>query len=102
MCCADLRPLAWSCSSPPPEAAFTLLLYWELLHWEDRPLREFLHYPSQSEWQRKENLSRKVLHYFNKGKASQDQASYAEATAGYIWLQAILYVCIYGESNRPI
>uniref|UniRef100_A0A674AYY7 Dedicator of cytokinesis 3 n=1 Tax=Salmo trutta TaxID=8032 RepID=A0A674AYY7_SALTR len=50
------------------EAAFTLLLYWELLHWEDRPLREFLHYPAQSEWQRKEGLSRKVLHYFNKGK----------------------------------
>uniref|UniRef100_A0AAZ3QZD8 Dedicator of cytokinesis 3 n=1 Tax=Oncorhynchus tshawytscha TaxID=74940 RepID=A0AAZ3QZD8_ONCTS len=50
------------------ESAFTLLLYWELLHWEDRPLREFLHYPTQSEWQRKEGLSRKVLHYFNKGK----------------------------------
>uniref|UniRef100_A0A3Q2XU00 Dedicator of cytokinesis 3 n=1 Tax=Hippocampus comes TaxID=109280 RepID=A0A3Q2XU00_HIPCM len=50
------------------EAAFTLLLYWELLHWEDRPLRDFLHYPCQSEWQRKENLSRKILHYFNKGK----------------------------------
>ncbi|KAM7404876.1 hypothetical protein PAMP_012187 [Pampus punctatissimus] len=39
------------------EAAFTLLLYWELLQWEDRPLRDFLHYPCQSEWQRKENLS---------------------------------------------
>ncbi|TNN34875.1 Dedicator of cytokinesis protein 3 [Liparis tanakae] len=51
------------------EAAFTLLLYWELLQWEDRPLRDFLHYPCQSEWQRKENLSRKILHYFNKGKA---------------------------------
>ncbi|KAG5279466.1 hypothetical protein AALO_G00078090 [Alosa alosa] len=50
------------------EAAFTLLLYWELLQWEERPLREFLHYPAQSEWQRKESLSRKVLHYFNKGK----------------------------------
>uniref|UniRef100_A0A8C7XIS9 Dedicator of cytokinesis 3 n=1 Tax=Oryzias sinensis TaxID=183150 RepID=A0A8C7XIS9_9TELE len=50
------------------EAAFTLLLYWELLQWEDRPLRDFLHYPCQSEWQRKENLSRKILHYFNKGK----------------------------------
>jgi dedicator of cytokinesis protein 3 len=47
-----------------------LLLYWELLQWEDRALRDFLHYPSQSEWQRKENLSRKILHYFNKGKAS--------------------------------
>ncbi|KAE8611914.1 hypothetical protein XENTR_v10012636 [Xenopus tropicalis] len=50
------------------EAAFTLLLYWELLQWEERPLREFLHYPAQSEWQRKEGLSRKIIHYFNKGK----------------------------------
>ncbi|XP_062826144.1 dedicator of cytokinesis protein 3 isoform X3 [Anolis carolinensis] len=51
------------------EAAFTLLLYCELLQWEDRPLREFLHYPSQTEWQRKENLCRKIIHYFNKGKS---------------------------------
>uniref|UniRef100_A0A4W3GY78 Dedicator of cytokinesis 3 n=1 Tax=Callorhinchus milii TaxID=7868 RepID=A0A4W3GY78_CALMI len=50
------------------EAAFTLLLYWELLQWEDRPLREFLHYPAQTEWHRKEGLCRKVIHYFNKGK----------------------------------
>uniref|UniRef100_A0A673YFT9 Dedicator of cytokinesis 3 n=1 Tax=Salmo trutta TaxID=8032 RepID=A0A673YFT9_SALTR len=50
------------------EAAFTLLLYWELLHWEERPLREFLHYPAQSEWHRKEGLCRKVINYFNKGK----------------------------------
>ncbi|ETE70379.1 Dedicator of cytokinesis protein 3, partial [Ophiophagus hannah] len=51
------------------QAAFTLLLYCELLQWEDRPLREFLHYPSQTEWQRKENLCRKIIHYFNKGKS---------------------------------
>ncbi|KAJ7316704.1 hypothetical protein JRQ81_002866 [Phrynocephalus forsythii] len=51
------------------EAAFTLLLYCELLQWEERPLREFLHYPSQTEWQRKENLCRKIIHYFNKGKS---------------------------------
>ncbi|XP_036388838.1 dedicator of cytokinesis protein 3-like isoform X2 [Megalops cyprinoides] len=50
------------------EAACTLLLYWELLQWEDTPLREFLQYPAQTEWQRKEGLSRKVIHYFNKGK----------------------------------
>ncbi|KAM9859694.1 dedicator of cytokinesis protein 3-like isoform 2-T2 [Aulostomus maculatus] len=50
------------------EAAFTLLLYWELLHWDERQLRDFLHYPSQSEWHRKEGLCRKVIHYFNKGK----------------------------------
>lgn len=55
---------------PPTEAAFTLLLYCELLQWEDRPLREFLHYPSQTEWQRKEGLCRKIIHYFNKGKVS--------------------------------
>lgn len=68
LCCysADRCSALWTA-----EAAFTLLLYWELLQWEDRPLRDFLHYPCQSEWQRKENLSRKILHYFNKGKASQ-------------------------------
>lgn len=54
--------------SVPTEAAFTLLLYCELLQWEERPLREFLHYPSQTEWQRKEGLCRKIIHYFNKGK----------------------------------
>lgn len=52
----------------PTEAAFTLLLYCELLQWEERPLREFLHYPSQTEWQRKEGLCRKIIHYFSKGK----------------------------------
>uniref|UniRef100_A0A452V9A9 Dedicator of cytokinesis 3 n=1 Tax=Ursus maritimus TaxID=29073 RepID=A0A452V9A9_URSMA len=51
------------------EAAFTLLLYCELLQWEERPLREFLHYPAQTEWQRKEGLCRKIIHYFNKGKS---------------------------------
>lgn len=50
------------------EAAFTLLLYCELLRWEERPLRELLHYPAQTEWQRKEGLCRKILHYFSKGK----------------------------------
>uniref|UniRef100_A0A669DFZ3 Dedicator of cytokinesis 3 n=1 Tax=Oreochromis niloticus TaxID=8128 RepID=A0A669DFZ3_ORENI len=50
------------------EAAFTLLLYWELLQWDERPLKEFLHYPAQTEWHRKEGLCRKVIHYFNKGK----------------------------------
>lgn len=64
-----LGPAPWTSPLPvPTEAAFTLLLYCELLQWEERPLREFLHYPSQPEWQRKEGLCRKVLHYFNKGK----------------------------------
>lgn len=64
-----LSPVPRSSVLPvPTEAAFTLLLYCELLQWEERPLREFLHYPSQTEWQRKEGLCRKVIHYFNKGK----------------------------------
>ncbi|XP_028302238.1 dedicator of cytokinesis protein 3-like isoform X4 [Gouania willdenowi] len=50
------------------EAAFTLLLYWELLRWVDHPLKDLLHYSAQTEWHRKEGLSRKVIHYFNKGK----------------------------------
>ncbi|XP_035392220.1 dedicator of cytokinesis protein 3-like isoform X4 [Electrophorus electricus] len=50
------------------EAAFTLLLYWELLQWTDQPLRDLMQYPAESQWQRKETLSRKILHYFNKGK----------------------------------
>lgn len=69
------RALPWhaaqsqtSTSPVPAEAAFTLLLYCELLRWEERPLREFLHYPPQTEWQRREGLCRKIIHYFNKGK----------------------------------
>ncbi|XP_077459447.1 dedicator of cytokinesis protein 3-like isoform X1 [Stigmatopora argus] len=50
------------------EAAFALLLYWELLRWDERALKGLLNYPAQSEWQRKEALCRKVLHYFDKGK----------------------------------
>ncbi|XP_077433712.1 dedicator of cytokinesis protein 3-like isoform X3 [Vanacampus margaritifer] len=50
------------------EMAFALLLYWELLQWVERPLKELLHYPAQSEWQRKEALGRKIVHFFNKGK----------------------------------
>ncbi|XP_057701081.1 dedicator of cytokinesis protein 3-like isoform X2 [Corythoichthys intestinalis] len=50
------------------EAAFALLLYWELLHWDERPIKDLLHYPAQSEWHRKEALCRKIIHYFNKGK----------------------------------
>uniref|UniRef100_A0A3B4GVY5 Dedicator of cytokinesis protein 3-like n=1 Tax=Pundamilia nyererei TaxID=303518 RepID=A0A3B4GVY5_9CICH len=57
------------------EAAFTLLLYWELLHWDERPLKEFLHYPAQTEWHRKEGLCRKVIHYFNKGKRNEAELS---------------------------
>lgn len=68
-CAVTRSPAPWTPTSPvPTEAAFTLLLYCELLQWEERPLREFLHYPSQPEWQRKEGLCRKVIHYFNKGK----------------------------------
>ncbi|XP_006859416.1 PREDICTED: dedicator of cytokinesis protein 4 [Chrysochloris asiatica] len=50
------------------EAAYTLLLYDELLEWSDRPLREFLTYPMQTEWQRKERLHLTVIQNFDRGK----------------------------------
>ncbi|XP_053487199.1 dedicator of cytokinesis protein 4 [Ictalurus furcatus] len=50
------------------EAAYTLLLYDELLEWTERPLREFLTYPMQSEWQRKECLHLTIIHNFDRGK----------------------------------
>uniref|UniRef100_A0A8B9IPF2 Dedicator of cytokinesis 4 n=1 Tax=Anser cygnoides TaxID=8845 RepID=A0A8B9IPF2_ANSCY len=50
------------------EAAYTLLLYDELLEWSDRPLREFLNYPMQTEWQRKEYLHLTIIQNFDRGK----------------------------------
>ena len=52
------------------EAAYTLLLYDELLEWSDRPLREFLTYPMQTEWQRKEHLHLAIIQNFDRGKVS--------------------------------
>uniref|UniRef100_A0A3P9JZL3 Dedicator of cytokinesis 4b n=1 Tax=Oryzias latipes TaxID=8090 RepID=A0A3P9JZL3_ORYLA len=49
-------------------ASYTLLLYDELLEWSDRPLREFLNYPMQSEWQRKEYLHITIIQNFDRGK----------------------------------
>lgn len=54
------------------EASYTLLLYDELLEWSDRPLREFLNYPMQSEWQRKEYLHLTIIQNFDRGKVSTD------------------------------
>ncbi|MGH0122521.1 UNVERIFIED_CONTAM: hypothetical protein FKN15_049335 [Acipenser sinensis] len=50
------------------KAAYTLLLYDELLEWSDRPLREFLNYPMQTEWQRKEYLHLTIIQNFDRGK----------------------------------
>ena len=52
------------------EASYTLLLYDELLEWSERPLREFLNYPMQSEWQRKECLHLTIVQNFDRGKVS--------------------------------
>ncbi|XP_048123595.1 dedicator of cytokinesis protein 4b isoform X1 [Alosa alosa] len=51
------------------EASYTLLLYDELLEWSERPLREFLNYPMQSEWQRKEYLHLTIIENFDRGKS---------------------------------
>ncbi|XP_048841108.1 dedicator of cytokinesis protein 4-like isoform X1 [Brienomyrus brachyistius] len=50
------------------EAAYTLLLYDELLEWSERPLREFLNYPMQTEWQRKEAMHLSIIQNFDRGK----------------------------------
>lgn len=52
------------------EASYTLLLYDELLEWSDRPLREFLNYPMQSEWHRKEYLHLTIVQNFDRGKVN--------------------------------
>ncbi|KPP59255.1 hypothetical protein Z043_122839, partial [Scleropages formosus] len=65
-CCVCRRP-----PPQPPEAAYTLLLYDELLEWSERPLREFLSYPMQSEWQRKEYLHLTIIQNFDRGKVSR-------------------------------
>uniref|UniRef100_UPI00358E5EA5 dedicator of cytokinesis protein 4 isoform X3 n=1 Tax=Myxine glutinosa TaxID=7769 RepID=UPI00358E5EA5 len=51
------------------EAAFALGLYAEQLSWDERPLQEILHYPSQMERQRRELLYLEIIHYFDLGKS---------------------------------
>lgn len=65
---SDSQPFADPCVA---EASYTLLLYDELLEWSDRPLREFLNYPMQSEWQRKEYLHLTIIQNFDRGKVSR-------------------------------
>uniref|UniRef100_A0A4X2KL79 Dedicator of cytokinesis protein 4 n=1 Tax=Vombatus ursinus TaxID=29139 RepID=A0A4X2KL79_VOMUR len=47
---------------------FTIWGLGELLEWSDRPLREFLTYPMQTEWQRKEYLHLTIIQNFDRGK----------------------------------
>lgn len=63
-----LSDILSSCISVCAEASYTLLLYDELLEWSERPLREFLSYPMQSEWQRKEYLHLTIIQNFDRGK----------------------------------
>lgn len=65
---SNTQPLLTPCAA---EASYTLLLYDELLEWSDRPLREFLNYPMQSEWQRKEYLHLTIIQNFERGKVSR-------------------------------
>ena len=53
------------------EAAFTLSLHAQLLSWEDNVLPKELDYPSQAEWQRKEQLYLEIIKYFTKGEVIQ-------------------------------
>ncbi|XP_046548720.1 dedicator of cytokinesis protein 3-like isoform X2 [Haliotis rubra] len=51
------------------EAGLTLQLYAQLLRWTTDQLSANLGYPSQKEWERKEELTLKVIECFDKGKA---------------------------------
>lgn len=50
------------------EAGFTMKLYADQLAWGMNPLPASPHFPAQPEWQRKEMIYRKIVHYFDKGK----------------------------------
>ncbi|XP_059476423.1 dedicator of cytokinesis protein 3 isoform X1 [Neocloeon triangulifer] len=50
------------------EAGFTMKLYADQLTWGMNPLPASPHFPAQPEWQRKEMIYRKIVHYFDKGK----------------------------------
>lgn len=52
------------------EAGLTLQLYAQLLRWTPDQLSANLGYPSQKEWERKEELTLKVIECFDKGKVS--------------------------------
>ncbi|XP_067684001.1 dedicator of cytokinesis protein 3-like isoform X3 [Haliotis asinina] len=51
------------------EAGLTLQLYAQLLRWTTDQLSASLGYPAQKEWERKEELTLKVIECFDKGKA---------------------------------
>eukprot|EP00095_Tigriopus_kingsejongensis_P008592 maker-scaffold1083_size63694-snap-gene-0.15 protein:Tk08592 transcript:maker-scaffold1083_size63694-snap-gene-0.15-mRNA-1 annotation:"dedicator of cytokinesis protein 3 isoform x2" len=50
------------------EAAFTLKLHADLLEWTNRSLHADLRYPSQKEWERKEQLYLNIIDLLEKGK----------------------------------
>jgi hypothetical protein len=52
------------------EAGFTMTLYADQLAWGMNTLPASPHFPAQPEWQRKEMIYRKIVHYFDKGKVS--------------------------------
>ncbi|KAK7862569.1 hypothetical protein R5R35_004185 [Gryllus longicercus] len=50
------------------EAGFTMKLYADQLSWTSRSLVSDPQYPGFPEWQRKEQLYRQIIHYFDRGK----------------------------------
>lgn len=52
------------------EAGFTLKLYADQLSWTDEPVLQGDPVPSLYQWQRKEQLYREIIQYFDKGKVS--------------------------------
>lgn len=82
------------------EASYTLLLYDELLEWSDRPLREFLNYPMQSEWQRKEYLHLTIVQNFDRGKVSLSTQSFFFFSSHSLFLYITLLTLKQKEETR--
>ena len=54
------------------EAGFTLLLHADTLQWDHHELHADFGFPAQYEWQRKEQLYKTIIDYFNTGKVSHE------------------------------
>ncbi|XP_023246842.1 dedicator of cytokinesis protein 3 [Copidosoma floridanum] len=64
------------------EAGFTMKLYADQLGWSSVILAADLNYPQQPEWQRKELLYHKIIHYFDRGKCWEKGIPLCKELAG--------------------
>lgn len=64
------------------EAGFTMKLYADQLGWSSTILAADHNHPQQPEWQRKELLYHKIIHYFDRGKCWEKGIPLCKELAG--------------------